>query len=75
MSLEHLNLGRYQPGDVVLNPVTNKIYVVEAQRWRSELLDVKEFFTGMSEIMHPRFLDPCDNAMLTLAAASAYPHR
>ncbi len=68
--LDHLNLGRYGPNDVVWRPSTSTIYIVVRQRWRSELLDVQEFFTGVKEIMHPQFLEPCDNGMLTIAAAS-----
>lgn len=71
MSDRPLNLGRYKKYDVVRHYRTERILVVLGDRWRSELLRVKDAKTGVETLYHPRFLDPVETAMLVLAATHA----
>jgi hypothetical protein len=66
-----LNLKRYRKHDVVRHYRTDEIYVVLGGRWRSELLSLLDPKTGEKTLYHPRFLDPCEEAMLVLAAVHA----
>lgn len=67
-----LNLKRYKHLDVVRHWRTEQIYVVlGGSRWRSELLRLFNPETGEEAAYHPRWLDPCEEAMLVLAAVHA----
>lgn len=66
-----LNLKRYEKYDVVRHYRTEEIFVVLGERWRSELLSLLNPKTGERVLYHPRFLDPCNEAMLVLAAGHA----
>ena len=66
-----LNLTKYAKYDVVRHYRSGQIYVVLGGRWRSELLSLLNPETGETTQGHPRFLDPCTEAMLVLAAGHA----
>jgi hypothetical protein len=63
-----LNLKRFRKHDVVCHYRSGRLFVVLSGRWRSECLDLWDVESLEKVILHPRFLDPCENGMLVLAA-------
>jgi len=70
VALEHLNLGRYKPDDVVRHKRTGELLIVLGDRHRSECINLLNPLTKEELIYHPMYLIPCEEEMVVLAVLS-----